>query len=182
MRKKEREGGEWFRALESFLRTNTDLSTRRHSWKRNLIREKLNSFKCTSRSLFAPYLPSLSPVPLFPSSSPYSPAPLIRSLQPPERPPRFPSPLSTLAPFSYPLILSQPFSLRKRRSASSSSFLSFLSFPFHFLSVSLSLSFSSFLCVVQGRSTSLLAFFFSPFLYIRKTSCFKFLFYHSIPD
>lgn len=55
-------------------------------------------------------------------------------------------------------------------------FLSF-SFPLCF-----SLSFSSFLCVVQGRSASLLAFFFSPFLYIRKTSCLKFLFYHSIPD
>lgn len=98
-----------------------------------------------------------------------TPSPL-RSLQSPERPPRFPPPLSTLAPFSYPLILSQPFSLRKCRSAIhlsfSSSFLSFLLLPFHFLSVSLvvclSLSLSllsSFLCV-QGRSTFLFSFFF----------------------
>lgn len=65
-----------FRALESFLRANTDLSTRRHSWKRNLIREKLNSFKCTSRPLFASYLPppfartSFTLCLLIPSSSP----------------------------------------------------------------------------------------------------------------
>lgn len=63
-REKERKRGEEgrFRALESFLQANTDLSTQRHSWKRNLIREKLNSFKCTSRPLFTPYLPP----PLFP--------------------------------------------------------------------------------------------------------------------
>lgn len=132
-RKRKGKRGERFQALESFLRANTDLSTRRHSWKRNLIREKLNSFKCTSRSLFASYLPSpaYTVASLFVSLLP----PSIRSLQPSERPSRFPPPLSTLAPFNYPLILivSQPFSLRKRRSAihffSSSFFLSFPPLP-----------------------------------------------------
>lgn len=118
-KEKEKIGGR-FRALESFLRANTDLSTRRHSWKRNLIREKLNSFKCTSRPVFNPYLPSPAHTDfslfasLFSHSAVYNP--------PPEHPflvPRscFLVPLSTLAPFSYPLILSQPFSLQKRRSA-----------------------------------------------------------------
>lgn len=75
-RARERKGGERFRALESFLRANTDLSTRRHSWKRNLIREKLNSFKCTSRSLFAPSIYPLPPVPLLPPSlRPLTPSP-----------------------------------------------------------------------------------------------------------
>lgn len=132
MREKEKErGGERFRALESFLRANTDLSTRRHSWKRNLIREKLNSFKCTSRSLFAPYLPSPTyttaflfiSYPLLLSFGVFNPLSIL--LVPP--------PLSTLAPFSYPFILSQPFSLRKRRSAIhySSSFLFFLLLSFN---------------------------------------------------
>lgn len=121
-----------FRALESFLRANTDLSTRRHSWKRNLIREKLNSFKCTSRPLFAPCPPpfaytSFSLCLLIHPHSEF--ATLLSVLLALGR--LFLVPLSTLAPFSYPLILSQPFSLRKRRSAihPSSSFF-FQSFPF----------------------------------------------------
>jgi len=73
------------------------------------------------------------------SLPPYSPT---RSFQPPSvlvalgR--LFLFPLSTLAPFSYPLILSQPFSLRKRRSAihPSSSFF-FLSISIFLLCVSL---------------------------------------------
>lgn len=132
MREKEKErGGERFRALESFLRANTDLSTRRHSWKRNLIREKLNSFKCTSRSLFAPYLPS----PTYTTASFFISYPLLLSFGVfnPLSILLVPPPLSTLAPFSYPLILSQPFSLRKRRSAihHSSSFLFFLLLSFN---------------------------------------------------
>jgi len=71
-REKERERRGQVRVLESFLRANTDLSTRRHSWKRNLIREKLNSFKCTSRPLFAPLSLSLSLS--LSSSPPHAPA------------------------------------------------------------------------------------------------------------
>lgn len=58
-REKEREEKSLSLSLESFLQANTDLSTRCHLWKRNLIREKLNSFKCTSCSLLAPD-PSIS--------------------------------------------------------------------------------------------------------------------------
>ena len=197
MREKEKQrGGERFRALESFLRANTDLSTRRHSWKRNLIREKLNSFKCTSRSLFTPYLPS----PTYTTASLFISYPLLLSFGVfnPLSILLVPPPLSTLAPFSYPFILSQPFSLRKRRSAIhySSSFLFFLllsfnsplslspppplspppSFFFFPLSFFFNASFKdvSFLCL---RSLFSLFFF-----YIRETSFFKFLFYQSIFD
>lgn len=87
MRERERRKEERFQALESFLQANTDLSTQRHSWKRNLIREKLNSFKCTSRPLFAPYLPPSSrPYQLLSPLPPYSHSPAAWSLQPPERP------------------------------------------------------------------------------------------------
>lgn len=48
-----------------FSRANTDLSTRLHSRKRNLIREKLNSFKCTSPPT-PPTPPPLPPLSLFP--------------------------------------------------------------------------------------------------------------------
>jgi len=76
-REKERERRGQVRVLESFLRANTDLSTRRHSWKRNLIREKLNSFKCTSRPLFAPYLSSRPPPSRWSSSLSLSLAPPV---------------------------------------------------------------------------------------------------------
>lgn len=174
MREKEKErGGERFRALESFLRANTDLSTRRHSWKRNLIREKLNSFKCTSRSLFAPYLPSPTTAslfisyPLLLSFGVFNPLSIL--LVPP--------PLSTLAPFSYPFILSQPFSLRKRRSAIhySSSFLFFLLLSFN--------SSFSFLLILPSLSPLLLpslplplsSSFLFPFFLMRRSRTFRFL-------
>lgn len=57
----------------------------------------------------------------------------------------FSSPLSTFAPFSYPLILSQPFSLRKRRSA-------IHPFPFHLLA---SLVFSLLLSLAPSALSSL---------------------------
>lgn len=104
----------------------------------------------------------------------------------PERPPRFPPPLSTLAPFSYPLILSQPFSLRKCRSAihlsSSSTFLSFLPLSFYFLCFPYCLFLSIFLFFFMRRSRTFhrLVLFFPPFLYIRKISRSRFLFYYSI--
>lgn len=83
------------------------------------------------------------------SPSPPFPPPPFGVCNLPERPPRFPPPLSTLAPFSYPLILSQPFSLRKCRSAihlsSSSIFLSFLPFSFYFLCFPYYLFLSTFL-------------------------------------
>lgn len=129
MRERKRSEEGRFRALESFLQANTDLSTQRHSWKRNLIREKLNSFKCTSRPLFTPYLPPplFPPTPTSLSFASLLPLPPFEVCNPAEQPTWFflllllrlslSSPLSTLAPFSYLLILSQPFSLRKRRSA-----------------------------------------------------------------
>lgn len=92
-------------------------------------------------------LSSLCSLPIYPFSP--IPASLFASLFPhsefttPERSCRPRPPLSlfsllTLAPFSYPLILSQPFSLRKRRSAihPSSSFFS-LSFSIFLFYVSL---------------------------------------------
>lgn len=170
-RRKEKRG-ERFRALELFLRVNTDLSTRRHSWKRNLIREKLNSFKCTSRSLFTPLSPLLSILSCLCCCFPLRLLipPLLWSLQSPEHPPRFPPPLSTLAPFSYPLILSQstlfhcenvvrqftsPFPL--------SSYLSY-PFPFYFLSVWFvaSLSLSPFLLFMFKDVPLFLLFSFFP--------------------
>lgn len=127
-------------------------------------------------SIRPPYLPSPAHTAAFPLRFLSHPPPPFGVCNPPERPPRFPPPLSTLAPFSYPLILSQPFSLRKCRSAihlsSSSTFLSFLPFPFHFLyfPYCLSLSFSLlffFLCV-QGHST-VLSSFFLPFFTSEKS-------------
>lgn len=125
-----------------------------------------------------------SPSPPFPPPPP----PPFGVCNLPERPPRFPPPLSTLAPFSYPLILSQPFSLRKCRSAihlsPSSTFLAFLPFSFYFLCFPycLFLYFSSFFFMRRTRTFHRLVLFFPLFLYIRKISRSRFLFYYSIPQ
>lgn len=183
-KERKREKEERFRALESFLRANTDLSTRRHSWKRNLIREKLNSFKCTSRPLFAPYLPPIAhtsfslclPIPPLGFCNPLNVLLALGRL--------LLVSLSTLAPFSYPLILSQPFSLRKRRSAIHpfSSFF-FLSFPFSFRVSPLSLSLL-FLYAARERFISL-SMFPSSLVSSRSETILvppRLLFYHSIPN
>lgn len=153
MRKKEKERGKVSGSRVISLSQHRPLNST------PLVETKSDTRKAKLLQMHKPF--SIRP-PLYPLPLPLSSVSLlpIRSLQPPDRPPRFPPPLSTLAPFSYPLILSQPFSLRKRRSAihlsSSSSFL-FLLFPLSF-----SLYFS-FLCVVQGCSIALLAFsFFLP--------------------
>lgn len=98
-----------------------------------------------------PYPPSLF-VSLFPHSEFATPLNALFVLRRP-----FLVSLSTLAPFSYLLILSQPFSLRKRRSAihpfPSSTFPS----PSFSLTVFLRALFP-FLCAARGRSTSLSMF------------------------
>lgn len=158
-----------------------------------LVETKSDTRKAKLLQMHKPfYSPPIYPLPPVPLLSPSSSYPFFasRSLQSPERPLRFPPPLSTLAPFSYPLILSQPFSLRKCRSAihlssSSSSLPSYpsFSFPFHFLCFFCYLFLSIFLLFMyRSRTFHFLVLFFSPFLYIRETSRSRFLFYHSIPD
>lgn len=120
------------------------------------------------------------------------PYPPTRSLQlPPPPPPSvlvalgrlFLFPLSTLAPFSYPLILSQPFSLRKRRSAIHLFPLPFSFYPFHFPSLCFSLFLSIlFYPLFEDASFPCQCSLLLPSLQDqRKSLCSRLLFYHSIP-
>lgn len=105
-------------SLSTLGQQHRPLDSRRHSWKRNLIREKLNSFKCTSspsRLLTPPLLVPGPPTSLF-SLSLF--IPFFHS---------FPgaSSKACCSFFTHPL---QPFPSRKRRSAIYS-FLSSSSLP-----------------------------------------------------
>lgn len=182
--KEEKEGRDRFPALESFspsqhrpLNSTPLVETKSDTRKAKLLQMhkpssvrslSLPSLAHTDFSLFAS---------LFPHLAVYNPPSGLSSFLVAA----FSSPLSTFAPFSYPLILSQPFSLRKRRSA-------IHPFPFHLLaslvfSLLLSLALSAlsslfFLCSARGHSTSLSAISSLLFLSIRGNS--RLLFYHSI--